>query len=95
MKNGIFDFKDGISMKITRSDPKTFGEKLRKARMDAVLLIKELTALEKKTDFPQYQHLLIIPGAFTMPGKGYGMICYCAKIRECYQVCGETSAMSR
>jgi len=44
-------------MKITRSDPKTFGEKLRKARMDAVLLIKELTALEKKTDFPQYQHL--------------------------------------
>jgi len=57
MKNGIFDFKDGISMKITRSDPKTFGEKLRKARMDAFLLIKELTALEKKTDFPQYQHL--------------------------------------
>jgi M6 family metalloprotease-like protein len=37
-----------------------------------------MTALEKEVDFSQYQHILIIPGAQTMPGKGYGMICYCA-----------------
>ena len=37
-----------------------------------------LTALEDQVDFSRYQHLLIIPGAFTQPGKGYGMICYCA-----------------
>lgn len=32
-------------MKITRPDPKGSGEKLHKARMDAGLFIKELTAL--------------------------------------------------
>ncbi len=37
-----------------------------------------LTALEKEVDFSRYQHILIIPGVHTMPGKGYGMICYCA-----------------
>jgi hypothetical protein len=37
-----------------------------------------MTALEREADFSQYQHILIIPGAHTMPGKGYGMICYCA-----------------
>lgn len=42
------------------------------------LIEDTMTALEKEVDFSKYQHLLIIPGAFTMPGKGYGMICYCA-----------------
>jgi M6 family metalloprotease-like protein len=37
-----------------------------------------MTALEKEVDFSQYQQILIIPGAHTTPGKGYGMICYCA-----------------
>jgi hypothetical protein len=37
-----------------------------------------MTALEKDVDFSRYQHILIIPGAHTTPGKGYGMICYCA-----------------
>jgi len=37
-----------------------------------------MTALEKDVDFSRYQHILIIPGAYTTPGKGYGMICYCA-----------------
>jgi hypothetical protein len=37
-----------------------------------------MTALEKDVDFSGYQHILIIPGAHTTPGKGYGMICYCA-----------------
>ena len=37
-----------------------------------------MTAIEKDVDFSQYQHIIVIPGTFTTPGKGYGMICYCA-----------------
>jgi len=42
------------------------------------LIEDTMTALEEEINFSQYQHMLIIPGAFTMPGKGYGMICYSA-----------------
>lgn len=42
------------------------------------LIEDTMTAIEKKLEFSQYQHMLIIPGAFTLPGRGYGMICYCA-----------------
>ncbi len=37
-----------------------------------------MAALEKEVDFSSYDHILIIPGATTQPGKAYGMICYCA-----------------
>ena len=37
-----------------------------------------MTAVEARIDFSLYDHMLIIPGASTLPGKGYGMICYCA-----------------
>jgi hypothetical protein len=37
-----------------------------------------MTALEGDVDFSRYQHILIVPGVNTTPGKGYGMICYCA-----------------
>ena len=42
------------------------------------LIEDTMTALEKEVDFSQYQHILIIPGAQTGAGKGYGMLCYCA-----------------
>jgi hypothetical protein len=42
------------------------------------LIEDTMTAIETKVDFSKYQHMLIIPGTFTLPGKGYGMICYCA-----------------
>jgi len=42
------------------------------------LIEDTMTAVERKVDFSRYQHILVIPGAFTTPGKGYGMICYCA-----------------
>jgi len=42
------------------------------------LIEDTMTALENQVDFSRYHHMLIIPGAFTTPGKGYGMICYCA-----------------
>ena len=42
------------------------------------LIEDTMTAVEKQVDFSRYDHMLIIPGAFTLPGKGYGMACYCA-----------------
>jgi len=42
------------------------------------LIEDTMTVLENKVDFSNYKYILIIPGAHTMPGKGYGMICYCA-----------------
>lgn len=42
------------------------------------LIEDTMTAVEKRVDFSQYDSILIIPGAFTLPGKGYGMICYAA-----------------
>jgi len=42
------------------------------------LIEDTMTAIEKEVDFSFYDHILIIPAVHTMPGKGYGMICYCA-----------------
>ena len=42
------------------------------------LIEDTLTAIEPQIDFSGYDHILIIPGAHTMPGQGYGMLCYCA-----------------
>jgi len=42
------------------------------------LIEDSMSAVEKEVKFSQYKHIIIIPGAFTTPGKGYGMICYCA-----------------
>ncbi len=37
-----------------------------------------MTLVENEVDFSSYDQMLIIPAVFTMPGQGYGMICYCA-----------------
>ncbi len=42
------------------------------------LIEDTMTALENEVDFSRYDHMLIIPAVHTMPGKGYGMLCYCA-----------------
>ena len=42
------------------------------------LIEDTMTAIEKDIDFSVYDHILIIPAVNTMPGKGYGMLCYCA-----------------
>ena len=42
------------------------------------LIEDSMTAVEKEVDFSQYKHIIVVPGASTTPGKGYGMICYCA-----------------
>lgn len=42
------------------------------------LIEDTMTTIEKEVDFSFYDHMLIVPAVHTMPGKGYGMICYCA-----------------
>ncbi|MBW1734343.1 MAG: hypothetical protein JRJ71_08140 [Deltaproteobacteria bacterium] len=42
------------------------------------LIEDSMSAIEDEVDFSRYQHIMVVPGAFTTPGKGYGMICYCA-----------------
>ena len=42
------------------------------------LIEDTMTAMEPRVDFSQYQNMLIVPAAMTQPGKGYGMMCYCA-----------------
>jgi len=42
------------------------------------LVEDSMSAVESDVDFSQYQHIIVTVGAFTTPGKGYGMICYCA-----------------
>jgi M6 family metalloprotease-like protein len=37
-----------------------------------------MSSIEGEVDFSRYDQLVIIPGVNTMPGQGYGMICYCA-----------------
>ena len=42
------------------------------------LIEDAMSAIDKETDFSQYHHMIIIPGAFTKPGSGYGMGSLCA-----------------
>ena len=58
-----------------RVSPYNFRVDKRRVRK---LVEDTLTALEAETDFFRYDHILIIPAVHTMPGTGYGMICYCA-----------------
>lgn len=70
---GWISLPDSISK--YKVSPNNFRVDRRRVRK---LIEDTMTAIEKKVDFSRYQHMLIIPGAFTMPGKGYGMMCYCA-----------------
>ena len=58
-----------------RVSPDNFKVDRRRVRK---LIEDTMTAIERKVDFSHYDHMLIIPGAFTLPGRGYGMLCYCA-----------------
>ena len=70
---GWVSLPDSISeYRVSPNNFQVDREKVRK------LIEDTMTAIEKKVEFSQYQHMLIIPGAFTLPGRGYGMICYCA-----------------
>jgi M6 family metalloprotease-like protein len=73
------DFKGWVrlpdSLSAYKVSPHNFQVDRRRVRK---LIEDTMTALEGDVDFSRYDHILIIPGVHTMPGKGYGMICYCA-----------------
>jgi M6 family metalloprotease-like protein len=58
-----------------RISPNNFEVDRRKVRK---LIEDTMIALETRVDFSQFQNMLIIPAVMTQPGKGYGMMCYCA-----------------
>lgn len=70
---GWVDLPDPLSL--YRVSPYNFQVDRRRVRK---LIEDAMTGLEKDVDFSRYQHILIIPGVRTMPGQGYGMLCYCA-----------------
>ena len=58
-----------------RVSPNNFEVDRRRVRK---LVEDTMTALENAVDFSRYDNILIMPGVHTLPGKGYGMMCYCA-----------------
>ena len=70
---GWVDLPDPLSS--YKVSPHNFKVDRRRVRK---LIEDTMTGLEKDVDFSRYQHMLIIPGVRTMPGQGYGMLCYCA-----------------
>jgi hypothetical protein len=63
------------SISAYKVSPNNFKVDRRRVRK---LIEDTMTALEKRgVDFPDYDHMLIIPGVVTLPGRGYGMMCYC------------------
>jgi hypothetical protein len=70
---GWVDLPDALSKyKISAHNFKVDRTRVRK------LIEDTMTGLGRSVDFSRYQHFLIIPGVRTMPGEGYGMLCYCA-----------------
>jgi hypothetical protein len=70
---GWLDLPDSLSKyKVSPYNFKVDRTRVRK------LIEDTMTGLDRHVDFRRYQHMLIIPGVRTMPGEGYGMLCYCA-----------------
>lgn len=73
------DFRGYVMLPHSLTDYKISPYNFRVDKARILKLIEDtMTAIEKDTDFSVYDHILIIPAVHTMPGKGYGMICYCA-----------------
>lgn len=70
---GWISLPDSISE--YRVSPNNFRVDRRRVRK---LIEDAMTEVETKIDFSRYQHMLIVPGVMTTPGRGYGMMCYCA-----------------
>ncbi len=73
------DFRGYVMLPDSLADYKISPYNFRVDKTRIRKLIEDtMTAIEKETDFSVYDHILIIPAVNTMPGKGYGMLCYCA-----------------
>jgi hypothetical protein len=73
------DFRGYVTLpnSLAKYEVSPYNFKVDKKRVGK-LIEDTMTAMEKEVDFTFYDHMLIIPAVHTMPGKGYGMICYCA-----------------
>ena len=73
------DFRGYVMLPDSLADYKISPYNFRVDKTRILKLIEDtMTAIEKEIDFSVYDHMLIIPAVHTMPGKGYGMLCYCA-----------------
>lgn len=73
------DFRGYVMLPDSLADYKISPYNFRVDKTRIRKLIEDtMTAIEKEIDFSVYDHMLIVPAVHTMPGKGYGMICYCA-----------------
>lgn len=73
------DFKGWVDLPDSLSKYKVSPYNFKVDRTRVRKLIEDtMTGLENDVDFSRYQHMFIIPGVRTMPGEGYGMLCYCA-----------------
>lgn len=73
------DFRGWVALPdpLSKYDVSPYNFKVDRGRVRK-LIEDTMTALEASVDFSAYDHMLIIPGVHTLPGKGYGMLCYCA-----------------
>ena len=73
------DFRGWVDLPDSLSKYKVSPHNFKVDRTRVRKLIEDtLTGLGNDVDFSRYKHILIIPGVRTMPGEGYGMLCYCA-----------------
>ena len=73
------DFRGWVDLPDPLSQYKVSPHNFKVDRTRVRKLIEDtLTGLGSDVDFSRYKHMLIIPGVRTMPGEGYGMLCYCA-----------------
>ena len=73
------DFKGWVMLPDSLSEYKVspYNFKVDKKRVRK-LVEDTMSSVEREVDFSNYDQMVIIPGVNTMPGQGYGMICYCA-----------------
>lgn len=73
------DFRGWVMLPNSLSEYKVspYNFKVDKKRVRK-LVEDTMSSVEGEVDFSHYDQMVIIPGVNTMPGKGYGMICYCA-----------------
>ncbi len=60
------------SYSVSSNNFKVDRDRVRKLIEDA------MTGVESEINFSDFQHMLIVPGVFTVSDRGYGMVCYCA-----------------
>lgn len=73
------DFRGWIRLPdpIGRYEISPYSVKVDRAKVKK-LIEDSMTTVEKELNFSRYQHVIVIPGTFTTPGRSYGMICDCA-----------------